>query len=61
MLEIESLLKNVEILEQRVGYLVHAKDGNILDSEINKSSKTLNDAINEYNKILESKMHYVEP
>jgi len=56
MPEIEDLLKDVEILREKLLYLIDRKQGNLVDVEVVNISKILNAALNEYNKILEEKI-----
>lgn len=54
--EIEDLLKDVEILREKLLYLIEEKQGNLIDEEVVSMSKVLNAALNEYNKVLAEKL-----
>lgn len=54
--EIEDLLKDVEILREKLLYLIDKKQGNLIDEEVVSMSKVLNAALNEYNKVLAEKL-----
>jgi len=54
--EIEDLLKDVEILREKLLYLIEEKQGNLIDEEVVSMSKVLNAALNEYNKVLSEKL-----
>ena len=56
MSEIEDLLKDVEILREKLLFLIEDKQGNLVDSEVVNISKILNGALNQYNKVLEEKL-----
>ncbi len=56
MSEIEDLLKDVEILREKLLYLIDKKQGNLIDEEVVSMSKVLNAALNEYNKVLAEKL-----
>jgi hypothetical protein len=56
MAEIEDLLKDVEILREKLLYLIDEKQGNLVDEEVVNMSKILNGALNQYNKALEKKL-----
>lgn len=56
MSEIEDLLKDVEILREKLLYLIEEKQGNLIDEEVVSMSKVLNAALNEYNKVLSEKL-----
>lgn len=53
--EIEDLLKDVEILRDKLLELINEKNGDLLDAEVISASKILNAALNEYNKFIEKK------
>jgi Spo0E like sporulation regulatory protein. len=54
--EIEDLLKDVEILREKLLYLIHKKQGNLIDEEVVHMSKVLDATLNEYNKVLSEKL-----
>lgn len=54
--EIEDLLKDVEILREKLLYLIHKKQGNLIDEEVVRMSKVLDATLNEYNKVLSEKL-----
>lgn len=56
MPEIEDLLKDVEILREKLLYLIHKKQGNLIDEEVVRMSKVLDATLNEYNKVLSEKL-----
>lgn len=56
MPEIEDLLKDVEILREKLLYLIEEKQGNLIDNEVVSMSKVLNAALNEYNRVLAKKL-----
>ncbi|MBU3145195.1 aspartyl-phosphate phosphatase Spo0E family protein [Clostridium sp. CF012] len=56
MSEIEDLLKDVEILREKLLFLIDKKQDNLVDPEVVNISKVLNAALNEYNKVLEKKL-----
>ena len=56
MSEIEDLLKDVEILREKLLFLIDQKQGNLVDTEVVNMSKILNGALNQYNKALDEKL-----
>ena len=56
MSEIEDLLKDVEILREKLEYLINTKNGNLINPEVVAASKVLNAALNRYNEFLEEKI-----
>lgn len=57
MSEIEDLLKDVEMLREKLIILINEKQGNLVDSEVVTASKILNAALNQYNKFIEEKIN----
>ncbi|WP_315118110.1 aspartyl-phosphate phosphatase Spo0E family protein [uncultured Clostridium sp.] len=55
MSEIENLLKDVNILRDKLEYLIDKKNGNLIDPEVVAASKVLNAALNKYNGLIEGK------
>ena len=55
MSELEDLLKDVEILRERLSQLINEKQGNLIDTEVVTASKILNAALNQYNKFISEK------
>ncbi|MBU5591148.1 aspartyl-phosphate phosphatase Spo0E family protein [Clostridium sp. MSJ-4] len=55
MSELEDLLKDVDILREKLEYLINEKDGNLIDPEVVAASKVLNAALNKYNEFIEEK------
>lgn len=56
MSEIEDLLKDVEILREKLLFIIEEKQGDLVDPEVVTASQILNAALNQYNKILEKKL-----
>lgn len=56
MSEVEDLLKDVDILREKLEYLINEKQGNLVDPEVVAASKILNAALNQYNKFIEEKI-----
>ncbi|MBU5484983.1 aspartyl-phosphate phosphatase Spo0E family protein [Clostridium sp. MSJ-11] len=56
MSEVEDLLKDVNILREKLEYLIDKKNGNLIDPEVVAASKVLNAALNRYNELIEEKM-----
>ena len=56
MSEIEDLMKDVEVLREKLLYIIEKKQGNLVDEEVVSISKILNAALNQYNKVLEEKL-----
>ena len=56
MSEIEDLLKDVEILREKLLYIIDKNQGNLVDAEVVSISKILNGALNQYNRVLEEKL-----
>lgn len=54
--EVEDLLKDVNILREKLEYLIDKKNGNLIDPEVVAASKVLNAALNRYNELIEEKM-----
>ena len=55
MSELETLLRDIEKLRERLNNLIEIKDLNLQDPEIISASKTLNNEINKYNDIIKKK------
>ncbi|WP_032122068.1 aspartyl-phosphate phosphatase Spo0E family protein [Clostridium amazonitimonense] len=55
MSELEDLLKDVDILREKLEYLINEKGGNLIDPEVVAASKVLNAALNKYNEFIEEK------
>ncbi|MEW9096114.1 MAG: aspartyl-phosphate phosphatase Spo0E family protein [Clostridiaceae bacterium] len=56
MSEVEDLLKDVNILREKLEYLIDKKNGNLIDPEVVAASKVLNAALNRYNEFIEEKI-----
>ncbi|HEY5560200.1 MAG TPA: aspartyl-phosphate phosphatase Spo0E family protein [Clostridiaceae bacterium] len=56
MSELEELLKDVEILRDKLERVIQEKYGNLVDPEVVSASKILNAALNEYNKVMDDKI-----
>ena len=56
MSEIEDLLKDVEILREKLLYIIDKNQGNLVDAKVVSISKILNGALNQYNRVLEEKL-----
>ncbi|EDU38724.1 Spo0E like sporulation regulatory protein [Clostridium sporogenes ATCC 15579] len=56
MSELEDLLKDIEILRTQLERLINEKQGNLVDPEVVTSSKILNAALNQYNKLIDEKL-----
>lgn len=54
--EVEDLLKDVNILREKLEYLIDKKNGNLIDPEVVAASKVLNAALNRYNEFIEEKI-----
>lgn len=56
MAELQDLLKDIEILRDKLQQLISQKQGNLIDPDVVAASKILNAALNQYNMILEEKI-----
>lgn len=61
MTEIEDLMKDIEILRDKLQLLIKQKHGNLIDPDVVAASKILNAALNQYNKLLVEKIESNEP
>lgn len=56
MSEADRLIEDIDKLRSNLEKMIVYKKGNIQDNEVQEASKKLNEAINQYNKMLEEKM-----
>lgn len=56
MTEIEQLLKDIDELRKNLEILIERKKGDLLDKDVQYSSRILNVAIAEYNEMLQTKI-----
>lgn len=56
MSELEELLRDVNILREKLEFLIKEKQENLIDSEVIAASKILNAALNQYNKFIADKV-----
>lgn len=56
MSEVEQLLKDIEKLRDNLNKIAKDKKYNLQDQEVLEASRTLNECLTEYNKIVEKKI-----
>lgn len=61
MTELEDLMKDIEILRDKLQLLIKQKHGDLIDPDVVAASKILNAALNQYNKLLGEKIVKNEP
>jgi hypothetical protein len=61
MTELEDLMKDIEILRDKLQLLIKQKRGDLIDPDVVAASKILNAALNQYNKLLGEKIEKSEP
>lgn len=56
MAELENLMKDIEILRDKLQQLIKQKQGNLVDPDVIAASRILDATLNQYNKLLEEKL-----
>lgn len=61
MTELEDLMKDIEILRDKLQLLIKQKHGDLIDPDVVAASRILNAALNQYNNFLGEKIEKNEP